>query len=515
MLMSGLKKQESLLVIVAVTTYLMLVIYGASEGVRGSDQYWYLADIKALISGAGIVSNNVYPVSIFNGADLPRPFIHNVLYVYLSAVPGYLVGPYAGAIVINLLSGLITAFFIYLLVCRLTTHRLIALIVSIVFLLSPLTYWLSINVLSEAAMAPLVMASVFTFVTAGDSWQKWLIGTILMGLLFLSRGSFLLLFILIPFFYLIQNLPLSPRKIVFSSLLFVGIVSFWWVSNSIIEHNASCSFVGLLNMAIPGVSSNMDCFFNIKEQEINLSLWWDKALYGLKKQFLSFDISGILFYWPVNLMSAIAFYFVYKKYSNEVVILSLYAIAILALHLITIVLVQNQFRYLMVVAPISFTLLGVFLGLKFGYFEPRKWIVAVTVLVFAFMTVNITFARIVREQAHTDAIAINQLLNLFNQYIRKEESILVDMELSKLREAIILGYCLDPRITLFVTNEYSDDEYRRMLRRINAKWLITKEHSPITEKIHNVGLTKIRDLPAPYQDMSLYLMTGHLEEDAN
>src|SRR5919108_5969848 len=78
----GWSTPETLLIVAVLLIFTVLVWIGAS-GVRGSDQYWYVADVESLIEGHGVQSNEVYPAAIRDGVtSLPRPFVHNILNVY-------------------------------------------------------------------------------------------------------------------------------------------------------------------------------------------------------------------------------------------------------------------------------------------------------------------------------------------------------------------------------------------------------------------------------------------------
>jgi hypothetical protein len=70
-----------------------------------------VADVESLVEGRGVQTNEVYPVSIRHEiAPLPRPFVHNILNIYVAALPALLFGAYGGWIVFNLISSGLAAF---------------------------------------------------------------------------------------------------------------------------------------------------------------------------------------------------------------------------------------------------------------------------------------------------------------------------------------------------------------------------------------------------------------------
>ena len=112
------QRTAALLILTVVLIFLGLVWFAAS-GVRGSDQYWYVADVESLIDGRGVRTNEIYPVSVrHNIAALPRPFLHNRLNLYIVALPALLLGAYDAWIVVNVVSSLLTSFLVFCTIAR-------------------------------------------------------------------------------------------------------------------------------------------------------------------------------------------------------------------------------------------------------------------------------------------------------------------------------------------------------------------------------------------------------------
>ena len=149
-------KVEVILILVIISIFIFLIYWGSSSGVRGTDQYWYLADAESLINGQGIQTNNIYPVSVYKEIQsIPRPFVHNILNLYFAILPGIFFGAYTGFIIMNVLCSFLTSFFIYKTIIIYTKYQP-ALLISLLYLLLPITVWQTAQPLAEASIAPLV-----------------------------------------------------------------------------------------------------------------------------------------------------------------------------------------------------------------------------------------------------------------------------------------------------------------------------------------------------------------------
>jgi hypothetical protein len=92
-----------------------LTAFAASGGVRGTDQFWYVADVETLVRDHANIGNTVFPVALLGPSPvMPPPFIHNILSMYVAAVPALVLGPFGGWLALNTVATLATASLIYL-----------------------------------------------------------------------------------------------------------------------------------------------------------------------------------------------------------------------------------------------------------------------------------------------------------------------------------------------------------------------------------------------------------------
>jgi len=92
-----------LALIVAFTVSIALIIY-ATNGVRGTDQYWYLADVSTLSAGNPPTTNLYYPGQLLrkSGAEeLPNYFLHNGPMLALSSALTAYLTPHKVPVVTN------------------------------------------------------------------------------------------------------------------------------------------------------------------------------------------------------------------------------------------------------------------------------------------------------------------------------------------------------------------------------------------------------------------------------
>ena len=97
----------TLLLLPILGTAVLISVAFAASGVRGTDQYWYLADVLTLIEGGDPLSNLYFPRAVLDGTA--NYFAHSGPSLHLSAMVGKIVGPYNGWLVVNLISHAIIA----------------------------------------------------------------------------------------------------------------------------------------------------------------------------------------------------------------------------------------------------------------------------------------------------------------------------------------------------------------------------------------------------------------------
>ena len=501
-------KVEVILILVIISIFIFLIYWGSSSGVRGSDQYWYLADAESLINGQGVQTNIIYPVSVYNEVrSIPRPFVHNLLNLYFVILPGIFFGAYTGFIIMNILCSFLTAFFIYKTIIIYTKYQA-ALLISLLYLLLPITVWQTAQPLAEASIPPLVALLMLLYakisISNNNKLYNWLILVFISGLLILCRSSFLPLIFVIPIIYLIYNRPIKIKNIFNMFILFLFGFLFLLLQKNYFEPNVSISLFQTIIC-----NKMMGSYFDLYTLPITIKnvidILFIKTIKALKIQFLSLNSLGILFYLPFNLMAIIAFLLFFKSKSKKIKNITFIAILFFLLHLLTAILFQNQFRYMLVIISPLLIVTGIALGnwKRIICFLNKKCAVSILMLILILLLTPIDFllANRLHNEGIIDQQARKELSSVFDENIPTCDTVMVEFGAGP-----IPGYILRPRFALYISDNYSEEVYYKLAKNVNAKWMICKINSPIIKQMESIISCKIEKFPEPFGSYGLFVL---------
>lgn len=499
-------KVDIILILVIIIIFIFLIYWGSSSGVRGTDQYWYLADAESLINGQGVQTNNIYPVSVYKEIQsIPRPFVHNILNLYFVILPGIFFGAYTGFIIMNILCSFLTAFFIYKTIIIYTKYQA-ALLISSLYLLLPITVWQTTQPLAEASIAPLVALLMLLYakisISNNNKIFNWLILVFISSLLILCRLSFLPLIFVIPIIYLIHNRPIKIKNIFNMVILFILGFLFLLIQKKYFESNVSTS---LLQTII--CNKMMGFYFDLYTLPITIKnvidILFIKTIKALKIQFLSLNSLGILFYLPFNLMVIISLILLFKSKSKKIKNITFIAILFFLLHLLTVILVQNQFRYMLVITPPLLIVTGIALGnwKRITCFLNKKYVIFILILILLLTPIDFLLANQSHNEGIIDQQVRKELSSVFDENIPTCDTIMVEYG-----AGLKYGYILRPRFVLYISDDYSEEIYYRLAKNVNAKWLICKINSPIVLQMEPIVSCKIEKFPEPFGSYGLFAL---------
>lgn len=506
-------KVEVIFILVIISIFIFLVYWGSSSGVRGTDQYWYLADAESLIHGQGAQTNNIFPVSVYKEIQsIPRPFVHNILNLYFVILPGIFFGAYTGFIIMNILCSFLTAFFIYKTIIIYTKYQA-ALLISSLYLLLPITVWQTAQPLAEASIAPLVALLMLLYakisISNNNKLCYWLILIFISGLLILCRLSFLPLIFVISIIYLIHNRPIKVKNILNMVVLFILGFLFLLIQNNFFESNISIPLLRTIINMSNDKFENMGNYFELFPKSITILnfiiVLIVKTIKALKIQFLSLNSMGILFYLPFNLMVIIAFLLFFKSKSKKIKNIAFISILFFLLHLFTVIFAQNQFRYMLVVIPPLLIATGIALGnwKPIISFLNKKYLVSILILILILTPIDFLLANRLYNEGIRDQQVRKELLTIFHENIATFDTVIV--EYSDGRD-LIYGYTLMPRFVLYIGDDYSEEVYYRLAKNVNAKWMICKINSPIIKRMESIISYKIEKFPEPFGSYGLFAL---------
>ena len=468
---------------VAVVVAVVVTLYAASGGVRGSDQYWYLTDTEALARDHVLTSNTVFPVALLGPSPtIPPPFIHNVLSVYLAAIPATIVGAFDGWVLLGLVSTLGAAVLIFL-AARTVAPGWASLLVAIAYPLLPIAVWHTAQPLAEASTAFFAALAVFALAVAGRSTVRWLLLILALGLLYLSRESYIPLLLVAPIGFLAVRAKDGNgewrRAIAPTIGLGVAAIAIVLVSQSIVPaDNVRFSYGRLLHSAVPGSTSNM--FFNFDLSPANLAdrmpfdagLLLSKLGGHLAEQFLVFDSPAFAaFYWGFNLLALIALVMLWRfrrEDPQRIVIVG--SLGFVAIHLATLALFQNQARYLLPAIPGLLVVLALAMASADALARPlaRHTVPVVLGLTLVLGAADVVLARTLRADGVATGESQQAVSAMLDRHVGADEPVFVVYD----GTPQMLAYAARPRLVLYSAPEYGSAEYARLRARLRAGWLV-------------------------------------------
>ena len=482
-----------------VTVVVASTLFAASGGVRGSDQYWYLADVETLARDRVIGSTTVFPVGLLGDhGTLPPPFIHNVLSIYLAALPALVVGPLGGWIVLNLVATLATSFLIYR-AARVVASVWAAALCAVLYPLLPVTVWQTAQPLAEASTS-LFGALAFYLVTgARVSAIRWLGVVLAVGLLYFSRQSYLPLLLAAPLWFGVLRaceLGARIRDVLPLTALLAAVALAITSAGQLMfaAANVRVSYTRLWHTAVPGRSDNMWFNFDLSSANLADQLPFDtdilvpKLVGHLAEQLVSFGSLQIaVFYWTFNALALVAVAKLWRERGRLRRRIIIAALAPVAVHLVTIVLFQNQFRYSLPALPGLLVVLAMVLEdtpRLARRLAPRPAVVVLVVTAVALVPSGV-LALTIRDEGIRSASVEAATRDLFDEHVGPSENVLIVYS----GTPQVFAYAVRPRLILYTSPEYNRAEYARLLDAFPARWIFAP--------VDSAALTHTTVRPAP------------------
>jgi len=330
-------------------------LWFASEGVRGTDQYTYLADVQTLALKQPPLSNLYFPAKLLReGADsTANNFSHNGPLMQLTALLSRKFDTYTSWISINLVSHLVVALALFMVIA---THcnRSIASWTTLLYLASPIAFWQSANILQEQ-----FFAAVLALILLGYTYRHTIAGELLLmaslALGIVAHPLFVAPALLYPVLALF--ITRKPRSILRVLLLTTALAVIVYLKTHSADFYPSIfqpSLKIIITSAVPGVS-NVFWHFAENLPELNAGLLISKLKATTLKHV--FDLRNTGFYLYTNMAFLALGYlslFHFRRYREHILVIGLF----LGLYAAIIVLQQNHARFQQIVAPASFLVIA-------------------------------------------------------------------------------------------------------------------------------------------------------------
>ncbi|MBN1846523.1 MAG: hypothetical protein JW810_12615 [Sedimentisphaerales bacterium] len=482
---------------VATLLFVGLVLY-ASPDFRGDDQYWYLADTETLLAGGEPLSNNLYPAQILGpAANRPPYFLHHILCNYLVLPAAWAAGAFYGWLLTNLAASWLTAVLAGVLVWRFCGTR-IALLAYSTFLVLPLTIRQTSQINAEAMIAFWAVLGTVLYVFAGQRRWCWVLLWLVAAAAFYCRVSFLPILFLVPVAYIWQHRgsPAGPAR-------WIALVAGVWLLSVLamliqprwFPEAVANDMAGILNTAIPGQTDNMYGYFQVDPLPVTTGQLAHKFAANLLWQAWPVSWKWLIFYLPYNLciLACLLGWFGRICPSPPSRRLIQAALVLFGLHLATVLLTQNTFRYLMPsMPPLVAVATVVFITLRL----PARWAGAAWAAgLLLLLVADGVVVQSLRQKALREGWVRNTLQAVIDANLPAGQTVLVE---AVTNEFPLWGYVLRPRRAVFVRPQYTAAQYDRLRRASGADWLICREDSPLRQHYAAEGEPSWHFRPAPY-----------------
>jgi hypothetical protein len=330
--------------------FAVLVILGGMH-LRGTDQYWYIADTRTLLEGRPAHAQHVYPAQVLS-PDFAGvvPFVHNALGLYLVIPLSWVAGPVLGWVLTNILLVLGSAAIVWWMVLRLANVTM-ANLACCLTLIYPASMWLATQPLLESGCMIFAALAAWFFVTAegekrAASW--WGLFASLAGLT-LCRIAYFPLIAAVPCIYLWYNRPLKTTSIITAIAMFLAVVGTYSGGKWAMPNGMPTSIPDLLNNGGPDGKDQMAFMYVTTPQPETAGHLTGRVAMKAGRSVIRqvpLDFTA-LFYWPFNIVAVVAVAgFLTARGDQLQQKLCLLAIGMLGIHVLQSVIHQNQLRYL-------------------------------------------------------------------------------------------------------------------------------------------------------------------------
>lgn len=378
--------------IFAICLFTVLVVFGGS-GVRGSDQYWYVADVQSLIEGdASHTSNMYFPGKLLREGDNPTPnyFMHNGVAIHVAALLGRWLDAYHAWLILNAGLHLIAAFLV--LACLSKFLKVSESVwIFAVYLLSPIALWQTINPLLEQSYAFITALFAFGYLHVNRVLGMMVLA-LAIGLGVMSHPIFLfpsLCVILMCCWELYKSRSKADLVILF--LVCISFSFSFLYGKNLLPSSFQPSLEAIITSAVPG-KSNMYWHYSFEQYPITFDLMLSKFISAIKIHFATLHFSPFFVFTNIAFLLTIwLLLFRFKKHVRYMLPVCIF----FGLYATMILLQQNQPRYQQIVAPVTFLVLGLFIS---EYIKKIPLIVKST-LVVAVVAVNLYVLNVSSKQS--------------------------------------------------------------------------------------------------------------------
>lgn len=331
------------------------VVFWASPNLRGSDQYWYVGDVERVVMGDGeFKTNSIFPLSMPEDLrELPRPWVQNKPATYLVLPIAALVGNgHFAWLIFNILAVFLSA---QLIARALSLTPANTFWFTALFLFFPFNFYLVTQALPEVFVMMLLSGIMLIAARKPLTVPNAVLLAVLCGILIWQRSNYLLLVpAIIALFVWTQR-----KNALLPTLAFTGVTGLmvWLAPMLFPEHLVKLPSIRDIILLNKQGGSNMGAFFeNYNNSAVTLrellGVILEKAWGALVVQLEVTSLSNTMMFYLVTLMFPALLIAIFRRDLDSRMRFSLIVLA--GIHLATIVLFYNQYRYAAAVMPALF-----------------------------------------------------------------------------------------------------------------------------------------------------------------
>lgn len=167
---------------VCVLAACLLILWGASAGPRGTDQYQYVDDVQTLANGEPPYTNLRFVASWLRALERGEDalaFSHNGPPMHAVAALARVIGAWPAWVMTNVAGHLLVAACVLIIVRGFASVRL-ARVAAALYVLSPIALWQAMNALQETTLATMVALGLLGWAHRDRRWGPWLLAAVLL-----------------------------------------------------------------------------------------------------------------------------------------------------------------------------------------------------------------------------------------------------------------------------------------------------------------------------------------------
>ncbi|MBM4112681.1 MAG: hypothetical protein FJ253_04800 [Phycisphaerae bacterium] len=455
----------------SVIAFVAIVLFGASGGIRGSDQYWYFDDTETLLRGDPAFTNCLYPRQLLVQGIEVSPIIHDILPQRAVIPIAKAIGPYWSWIAMNLAAMLLGAWLTFVAVRRVGDERIAACAASALLLL-PLPVQGATQLLAESSIVP-IFAALLVLLGRPGGFGKYAALAAVLTIAFMSRFTsiaFLLLLPIVPF----TERASMPRRVALAA---------WCVALLA----AGVLLNGMLFRGIPLPGSPIA--LQINGNGMNIWLTTDPivltidsviaklALFVRSHAELSTAAKVVAsINWALMLAGSIGAAMLWRRGER---VLAAFVWAVVAVNVATLTLYQNQIRFVLPTFPVL--LFGAAaLAERAAAERPRLRTALALLLPAALLPIAIVVAIVARREGVREAPESARLVALAAELHGEGDVIHVG------GNDQMFAHGMRPRAVLFVSSDQAAADWARIREMPRWRWITAAPGD--LERLKSLGL---------------------------